>query len=116
MIRYFKEDTSFSPKGKRLISKWLREVAAGRGYEIGELNYIFCSDPYLKAINQQFLGHDYETDIITFDNSDDYRLETGRRGVSAATSKSEKCSRTHAMVSSRKLSKSSASCGSGDTT
>ena len=83
MIRYFTEDTSFVLKEKRLISKWLREVAAGRGYEIGELNYIFCSDPYLKAINQQFLGHDYETDIITFDNSDDYRLETGRRGVSA---------------------------------
>ena len=83
MIRYFKEDTTFSPKGKRLISSWLREVAAGRGYEIGDLNYIFCSDPYLKAINQQFLGHDYETDIITFDNSDDYLLETGRKGVSA---------------------------------
>lgn len=83
MIRYFKEDTTFSPKNKRLISKWLHEVAKGRGYEIGELNYIFCSDPYLKAINQQFLGHDYETDIITFDNSGDYLLETGRKGVSA---------------------------------
>lgn len=83
MIRYFKEDTTFSPKNKRLISKWLNEVAKGRGYEIGELNYIFCSDPYLKAINHQFLGHDYETDIITFDNSGDYLLETGRKGVSA---------------------------------
>ena len=83
MIRYFKEDTSFSLKGKRLISKWLHDVAAARGYEIGDLNYIFCSDPYLLAINQQFLGHDYETDIITFDNSDDYLLETGRKGVSA---------------------------------
>ena len=83
MIRYFKEDTSFSPKEKRLISSWLREVAAARGYVIGELNYIFCSDPYLKAINQQFLGLDYETDIITFDNSDDYFLENGRKGVSA---------------------------------
>lgn len=83
MIRYFKEDATFSPKNKRLISKWLNEVAKGRGYEIGELNYIFCSDPYLKAINQQFLGHDYETDIITFDNSGDYLLETGRKGVSA---------------------------------
>ncbi len=83
MIRYFTEDTRFSLKGKRLISKWLREVAKGRGYAVGELNYIFCSDPYLLEINRQFLGHDYETDIITFDNSDDFLLETGRKGVSA---------------------------------
>ena len=83
MIRYFTEDTTFSLKGKRLINKWLREVAASRGYELGELNYIFCSDAYLLEINRQFLGHDYETDIITFDNSEDYLLETGRKGVSA---------------------------------
>ena len=83
MIRYFSEDTSFSLKRKRLIGKWLREVALERGYVVGELNYIFCSDPYLLAINRQFLDHDYETDIITFDNSEDYLLETGRKGVSA---------------------------------
>ena len=83
MIRYFKEDTSFSLKDKRLINKWLQEVSKQRGYKIGELNYIFCSDPYLLAINKQFLDHDYETDIITFDNSDDYELETGHKGVSA---------------------------------
>ena len=83
MIRYFTEDTTFSLKGKRLISKWLKQVAGQRGYRMGELNYIFCSDPYLLAINQQFLDHDYETDIITFDNSDDYLLETGHKGVSA---------------------------------
>ena len=83
MIRYFTEDTTFSLKGKRLISKWLKQVAGQRGYRMGELNYIFCSDPYLLAINQQFLDHDYETYIITFDNSDDYLLETGHKGVSA---------------------------------
>ena len=83
MVRYFTEDTSFSLKQKRLISKWLRAVAAEKGYDLGELNYIFCSDAYLLAINKQFLDHDYETDIITFDNSEDYFLETGRRGVSA---------------------------------
>ena len=83
MIRYFTEDTTFNLKHKRLISKWLCEVSRSRGREVGELNYIFCSDPYLLAINRQFLGHDYETDIITFDNSDDYRQETGRKGVSA---------------------------------
>ena len=83
MIRYFTEDTTFSLKGKRLISKWLQQIAHDRGYAVGELNYIFCSDPYLLAINQQFLDHDYYTDIITFDNSDDYLLEKGRKGVSA---------------------------------
>lgn len=83
MIRYFTEDTTFSLKGKRLISKWLRQIAQDNGHAVGELNYIFCSDPYLLAINQQFLDHDYYTDIITFDNSDDFFQETGRKGVSA---------------------------------
>ena len=83
MIRYFTEDTTFSLKGKRLISKWLRQIAQDNGHAVGELNYIFCSDPYLLAINQQFLDHDYYTDIITFDNSEDYFLETGKKGVSA---------------------------------
>ena len=83
MIRYFTEDTTFTLKGKRLISKWLKQVAQENGHVLGELNYIFCSDPYLLAINQQFLDHDYFTDIITFDNSDDFFQETGSKGVSA---------------------------------
>ncbi len=83
MIRYFTEDTSFRLKEKRLIAKWLKEVAAGRGRALGEMNYIFCSDAYLLQINRQFLGHDFYTDIITFDNSEDFELETGRPGVSA---------------------------------
>ena len=36
---------------------------------MGEINYIFCSDPYLLEINKQYLGHDYFTDILTFDYS-----------------------------------------------
>lgn len=83
MIRYFTEDTTFVLKRKRLINRWLSNVSAGRGRKVGSINYIFCSDPYLLDINRKFLGHDYCTDIITFDNSDDYRLETGRDGVSA---------------------------------
>ena len=83
MIRYFKEDTTFTLKDKRLTSRWLTAVANARGYSVGELNYIFCSDPYLLEINRQFLGHDYFTDIITFDNGEDFFVETGRKGVSA---------------------------------
>ena len=72
MITYFSEDTKFSLPAKRLVSKWLKEIATRNGQTVGALNYIFCSDPYLLEINRQFLGHDYLTDIITFDNSEDY--------------------------------------------
>ena len=37
---------------------------------LAEIQYIFCSDQYLLAINRQFLQHDYYTDIITFDLSE----------------------------------------------
>jgi len=72
MITFFSEETNFKLKSKRNFSKWLKIVASSHDREIGELNYIFCSDEYLLEINRQSLGHDYYTDIITFDNSDDY--------------------------------------------
>lgn len=83
MIKFFSEDIRFDLKNKRKISAWLKAVAAENAYVIGDMNYIFCSDDYLLDINKQFLGHDYYTDIITFDNSEDYLLEKGRPGVSA---------------------------------
>lgn len=36
----------------------------------GDVTVIFCSDNYLLEINQKYLKHDYYTDIITFDYSD----------------------------------------------
>jgi rRNA maturation RNase YbeY len=67
MIRYFTEDTRFLFKGKRLTSNWLKKVAGQEGKRIGQISVIFCSDPYLLDINRKYLGHDYYTDIITFD-------------------------------------------------
>lgn len=49
------------------IERWIRAVAAGYGFDLGELSYIFCDDKKILEVNQAFLGHDYYTDIITFD-------------------------------------------------
>jgi rRNA maturation RNase YbeY len=38
-----------------------------RKKKLGEINYIFCDDEYLLKVNQDYLDHDYYTDIITFD-------------------------------------------------
>lgn len=50
-----------------LVSRWLNEVATDYGKRIGDLVYMFCSDEVILRTNREFLGHDYYTDIITFD-------------------------------------------------
>ena len=54
---------------ERQINRWIRAVAAEYGFTIGNIHYIFCSDERELEVNRQFLGHDYYTDIITFDYS-----------------------------------------------
>ena len=49
------------------VERWIRAVAAQYGYAVGDLNYIFCDDEKILAVNLEFLQHDYYTDIITFD-------------------------------------------------
>lgn len=59
----------------RLV-KWLNELAASLEVTIVQLNYIFCSDEYLLTINQDYLQHDYYTDIITFPYQQGKKLES----------------------------------------
>ena len=54
---------------ERKIGRWIRAVAADCGFSVGNINYIFCSDERELEVNRQFLGHDYYTDVITFDYS-----------------------------------------------
>ena len=53
--------------GKLANNRWLRFVAEAEAKRIGDVNIIFCSDPYILDVNINYLGHDYYTDIITFD-------------------------------------------------
>lgn len=68
MIRYFQKDITFNLKAKRVISAWLKTIILEHNKQCKDLNIIFCPDSYILEINQQFLQHDYYTDIITFDN------------------------------------------------
>ena len=69
-ISFYTDSCSYRLLQKRLIRRWLREVAREEGnLEITEINYVFCSAERHRAMNIEFLGHDYFTDIITFDDS-----------------------------------------------
>jgi len=76
-INFFNEDTNYTLKGKTSIKKWINETISAEGYKLSELNFIFCSDDYLLRINQDFLQHDYYTDVITFDNSEELKTILG---------------------------------------
>ena len=67
MILYNFHDTKFVFKYKSLNNRWLRMVAESEIRRIGDITIIFCSDNYILDINRKYLGHDYFTDIITFD-------------------------------------------------
>ena len=69
MIHFLSEDIEMPSIDQRRIMQWIRAVAAGYGFSVGNINYIFCSDERELAVNREFLGHDYYTDIITFDYS-----------------------------------------------
>lgn len=71
MICFFSEGITFNLRSKLVLKRWLKEVAARGGYTAGDINYVFCGDDYLLEMNKQYLGHDYYTDIITFDNRED---------------------------------------------
>ena len=69
-IQFYNEECNYRLPQKRLMRKWLREVAKQEGdYSIAEISYVFCSAERHRAMNIEFLGHDYFTDIITFDDS-----------------------------------------------
>ena len=69
MIQFIAEDIEMPALNERRIGRWIRAVAADYGFSVGNINYIFCSDERELAVNKEFLGHDYYTDVITFDYS-----------------------------------------------
>ena len=74
MISYQTDGVKMPDIKKKETTEWIKEVAAGYGKRVGEIAYIFCSDDKILEVNQQYLQHDYYTDIITFDYCEGDRI------------------------------------------
>lgn len=70
MITYNTEGVKMPKIKKRDTTAWIKAVAATYGREIGEIGYLFVDDEKILDVNREYLGHDYYTDIITFDYDD----------------------------------------------
>lgn len=82
MISFFEEDIKYNLKDKNKIKKWIKNVCGTYHMKAGAINFIFCSDEYLKKINKEYLKHNYYTDIITFDQSESKEIIDGELYIS----------------------------------
>lgn len=69
------EEIPYRLKNKNKVLKWIISSTKSENYRIGQVSISFVSKSKVKAINKQFLKHNYFTDIITFDYSGAKLLE-----------------------------------------
>ena len=67
MITYNAEGVKLPKIGKRDTTRWIKAVAATHNRKVGEIGYMFVNDEKILEVNNEYLGHDYYTDVITFD-------------------------------------------------
>ncbi len=74
MINYIADDIKLPAFSKREMNAWIKQVAATENHKVGDVSYIFCSDKKILEINETYLQHDYYTDIITFDYTENKKI------------------------------------------
>lgn len=71
MITYNSDGIAMPKIKKRDTSAWIKAVAATYGRKVGDVGYMFVNDEKILEVNREYLGHDYYTDVITFDYDED---------------------------------------------
>lgn len=66
----------------RHLKEFIESLIKQEGRTPGDLQVTFCSDEFLLDINRTYLQHDYYTDIITFDYSDEPKTISGELYIS----------------------------------
>lgn len=67
MITFMARGVPNAYRDRMRLRAWLERVAKGHGHGINDLAFVLMSDAELRSYNRRYLGHDYHTDVITFD-------------------------------------------------
>ena len=68
-VHFYFEKVTLSLKDRKKLKSFIISLIGNEKKRLSHLNYVFCSDKALLAINRKYLGHDFYTDVITFDLS-----------------------------------------------
>jgi len=69
-IHFFSQSLNIPLKDRKKFKSFLGYILRVEGKSLNLINFIFCSDDELRKLNKDFLKHDYYTDILTFDLSE----------------------------------------------
>ena len=73
-VSFTSENIPFLIKNKQALKDWIKRVALKEQKQIGTINYVFVSDEALLKMNEDYLKHNTYTDIITFDYTEDKKI------------------------------------------
>ena len=71
LVKFYNADVNFKAERKSDLKQFISFIFLNENKEYHAIDIISCSDTYLLQLNRQFLNHDYYTDILTFDVSQD---------------------------------------------
>ncbi len=77
MAIYFQsEDADYKVHDKNRLKSWISETIKNENnlYKVGEINFVFCSDIFIREMGKKYLYHDYFTDVITFNYSEKNKI------------------------------------------
>lgn len=103
MVNFISEDRNISFK-KTGLKHRIKELVMSENHTLGDLSVVFCSDERLLEINKNYLGHDFYTDIITFDYSEgktvsgDLMISVDRIAENAGSNKVDLLEELHRVV------------------
>ncbi len=66
----FNYEIKFKLQKSNDLKNWIKTTIQSEAKVLGNISYIFCDNNYILEINKKYLNHDYFTDIITFDYSE----------------------------------------------
>ena len=74
LVLFYNADVKIYIKKKRKLIEFIAFLFSNENKKLQSLSIIVCSDEYLLQLNNQFLKHNYYTDVLTFNLSNNENI------------------------------------------
>jgi len=81
-VHFFSHDIDTRLRNTTNLKHFIELIFKKESKSLDSINYIFCSDKAVLEINKKYLNHDFYTDVITFDLSQNNKAITAEVYIS----------------------------------